>query len=192
MPRRFEAPECRLLPCVVRVQGENELARQRPKLSYLVLGEGGAHGRHNVLVSMLVRCYRVHVSFDYDRDSGLSDFRVGEVESIKRVALVEDLGLRGVDVLGRRIVESASSESHDVALAVEDGKHQPVPEEVPDLAVVAPSYEACGYRVLFLKPVRPQILDESVPPVGAQSQLELIYRLPTDLPAVQVLSRRPA
>ena len=85
----------------------------------------------------------IHIALDDDARVGAANVGMGEMKSVEGVALVENGGACGVDILRvvalrcrRGIAHIAAAETYRIALPIVYGKHQPAAEEVPGSAGV--------------------------------------------------------
>src|SRR5947209_3724856 len=95
-----------------------------------MLGQRSAHRRHDIAEPRLPRPDHVHVPLDYDRDARLADGAGSEVEAEERAALVEDLGLRGIQVLRLFAVKAAATHCNVFAALVGDGDDDAAAEAI--------------------------------------------------------------
>ena len=93
-----DGARCGSLAGPVAVEADDRLGREQPKLIHLAFGEGGAERRHGLMEACLMQRNHVHVAFDHDELALVEGRppRPGEVEHGE--ALVEQLGLRRVQI----------------------------------------------------------------------------------------------
>ncbi|MCW0450032.1 hypothetical protein NB706_002866 [Xanthomonas sacchari] len=121
----------------------------------------GAQRRHRLGDAELEQRDHVHVALDHDQPLDLLVGLAHLPQAVQLAALVEQRGLRRVQVLGAVVlVEHAAAEGDDPAAAVEDREHHPVAELVVDVAAV----------VLGEQPGAVEQLEPAL--VGAQRVLE--------------------
>ena len=78
----------------------------------------------------------VHVALGQDERAPLARRALGAVEVVEQVALVEELGLGRVQVLGAGVAQRPAAEAHDPAALVGDREHQAVAEMGEGLAAL--------------------------------------------------------
>ena len=88
------------------------------------------------------------------------------------MTLVEELGLRRVQVLGLLVAERATAEPDHVAIAIADREHQPVPEPVVVSAGVSSRQQAGIDSAVRVDAPRGEELGEGVPTFGRDSDLK--------------------
>jgi hypothetical protein len=126
----FERAPGRGAAGAVAVEAEDDLAHQ-PENALQVIWRGGrAERRHGVRDPGLVQADDVHVALD-DQQPLQAARRLARLEqAVQLAALVEQFGLRRVEVLGLALVEHATAEADGAAARVADWKHDPVAETV--------------------------------------------------------------
>ena len=97
-----------------------------------------------------------------------------DLEREHRVRLVVDQRLGAVDVLGLGVVQHTAAEGDDVAPQVEDGGHDPPPEQAVDAARLAALEQAAGVQLLLVVSLIPEVLVERLPVVGGIAQPEAV------------------
>ena len=116
-----------------------------------MLGEGGAHGRDDVVVAVLVGHHGVHVAF-HDDGAMLPHGFLGEVHCVEDSRFVEHRGAWSVEVFRRSVrVKGAAAESGDAGLPVPDGDHQAAAEKVIAPAIIGFSCQGSpNYQVIVV------------------------------------------
>ena len=101
----------------VAVVEHRDVLREAVNEAYLSLRERRARRGHDVLHTALVHRNDVRVSLDQETAALLDDGVLSQIKAVKLVALVVDLGLGRVDVLGDlgARVHHAAAESHNLA-----------------------------------------------------------------------------
>ena len=129
--RRFHGPERRAASGGVAVEAQDRLRGHAPEQRDLFLGESGAERRDRLGKAGLRERDDVHVALD-DEDLVLVVGGLAGVVGVEQnSALVEERGLRRVQVLGRCVrVQRATAEGDDPALGVRDREHDAVAEAV--------------------------------------------------------------
>ena len=121
----------------------------------LPLGEGSARRGHHVLNAGLMHGYDIRISLHQVAFIGLCDGLLGEIESVKLIALVVDLTLWRVEVLAHLLggVQDASAEAgHLSADGMNRENHSP-PEAIGHHAVFVEAGEAGLFEVFPLEPL---------------------------------------
>ena len=126
------------------------------------VGDRRAHHPDRLLDPGLVQGEHVGVALDHHRPAGLGDRRLGRSMPVEHPALVEEVGLRRVDVLGALVgAHRPPAEAERAAAAVADREHDPRAEAVV-LASAPPSLD---------QPDPAQLLDLEARPLAAQQHL---------------------
>lgn len=97
-----------------------------------------------------------------------------DLEREHRVRLVVDQRFGAVDVLGLGVVQHTATEGDDVSPQIEDGGHDPPPEQAVDAARLAPLEQAAGVQLLLVVALVPEMLVERLPVVGGVAQPEAV------------------
>ncbi|HRC63514.1 MAG TPA: hypothetical protein PLX85_09885, partial [Dehalococcoidia bacterium] len=113
----------------------------------------------------------VHVALNDDHAVGAAGFLASAVEAVQRAALVEEGGLRGVEVL-RVLVggEGARAEADEPASTVSSREDQTVAKAVVEPTITVDG-EAGIAQVGVGEATRAEVLDEAVPFVGGIADL---------------------
>ena len=129
--RRLDRAKRRLASRVVAVEAQDRLGRHRPEQRALIGGQRRAERRDDVGEARLAHRDDVDIAFDDDDLAALVRGLAGAMVVEKQRALVEELGLRRIEVfrLGARLHRPAA-EGDDPAGAVVDREHHPVAEAV--------------------------------------------------------------
>ena len=131
------------------------LGREQPELVHLPLGEGGAEGGDHMAEARLMQRDHVHIALDHDQ-LGLVEGGVpgaGEVEDHR--ALVEQPGLRRVEIFRlRRGIERAGAEGDDATARIGDRDGEPVAKPVvgarPSSGLTRrPASSSCGFAEIL-------------------------------------------
>ena len=99
---------------------------------------------------------------------------LGDLEREHRVRLVVDQRLGAVDILGLGVVQHTAAEGDDVAPQIEDGGHDPLPEQTVDAARLVPLEQAAGVQLLLVVALVAQVLVKRLPVVGGVAQPEAV------------------
>ena len=170
----FGGAERRALARRVPVEAEHRLARQPPQLADLVFGQGRAQGRDGVLEPGPDEGDDVHVALGDDEGALLARRRRRLGQAVQHPALVEERGLRGVEVLGLAGAEDSSAEGDDPPALVGDGEHDAPAEAVIGRAgvVVGPDQKAGGDQQVLGDAVAGQRPLDGAPGVHGKAQAE--------------------
>ena len=96
----------------------------------MVLGAGGAERGHGVGKARLRQGHHIHIAFNHQGVALLADRPPRFMQPIELLALHEERGLGGVQVLGLATVQHTPAKADDFALDRPDGKHDPVTKAV--------------------------------------------------------------
>ena len=122
----------------VRIQRQHDAPGEALEQAQLVLGQGGAHRRDGVGEAGLVQGDHIQVALDDHHLVLGADGLAGRIEPVEQAALVEKVGLRGVEELGHILrVEDARPKACHAPAFVADGEHDAVAEAVVDTATAA-------------------------------------------------------
>ena len=158
----------------VGVHGEDDARGEARQPGRVLLGEGRAHGGDEVAEARLPGTDDVEVALDDDDGAGLARLGTGKVEGVEGAALVEELGLGGVEVLGLALAEDAPAEADELPAVVGDGDDDPSPETVVrGAAGVALVEDAGGEGVLVAVAAPEQVVPQQAPLVGRPAEAEL-------------------
>jgi hypothetical protein len=142
-------PQHRLLPGGVGVEGQHHLLDHARERRHLVAGDRRPHHRHRLLDPGLMQGEDIGVPLDHDRAVGLGDRRFRLVDPIEQLALVEEVGLRRVHVLGALVVaHRPAAEAENAAAAVTDREHDASAETVVLAPVAVALDEADAVQLL--------------------------------------------
>ena len=83
-----------------------------------------------------------------------------------------DQRFRAVDVFRFGVVQHAPAKGDDVAAQIEDGRHDPLPEQAVDAARLAALEQAAGVQLLLVVALIPQELIQSLSVVGGIAEAE--------------------
>ena len=139
-PDRVLALRDRLLTRGVRVLAEQHLRRQPLERVELAVGQRRPHRAHRLGDPGLAQRDHVRVALHEHEPSRARRGGPGEVGAVDQAALVEELGLRRVEVL-RLVVrgERPRAEPEHVPLGIGEREHDPPAEPVEQPAAVAPA-----------------------------------------------------
>ena len=118
------------LPGIVAVEAEDRRRIEAPQPLELRFGQCGAVGRDDFGNAGAVERDHVHIAFDHDQPPGSAAGRAGAVEIVERAALVEEDGLRRVQIFWLARAEDAAAEADHAAARIADRDHQPPAEAV--------------------------------------------------------------
>ena len=182
-PRRDPLrPQHRLLPGRVGVERQHHLLDHPRERGDLLVGDRRAHHPDRLLDPGLVQGQHVRVALDHDRPARLGDRRLGQVDAVEHLALVEEVGLGRVDVLRPLVgAHRPAAEAERAAAAVADREHDPRAEAV----VLAPA------PPLLDQPDPAQLVDLEPGPLAAQQHLVPGARRVADREGAQHLLASP-
>ena len=169
-------PQHRQLPRRVGIEGEDDARRQFLDEADLLLGERRAHRRDDIAVAELMRRQRIHIPLDDHHFLLLADGIRRAVDGVEQVALVEERGLRRIEVFRLLIVaQRPPAEAHHFALPVADREDEPATEAVVRaVAALALREQADGERVLQIVAPPAQVARQRLPFVRRVAELELL------------------
>ncbi len=184
--------EHRLLPCRIGVEGEDHLLDHPRQRRHLFCRDRRSHHPDRLLDPRLVQGEDVGVALDDDCPRRLCDRRLGEIDPVEHVALVEELGLGGVDVLGALVgAHRAAAEAEGAAAAVADREHDPGAEAVVLATSSPPLNEADGTELADLEPGALAADEDRVPGARRVSDSEPAQRLLLEAALGEVGARPP-
>ena len=131
-----------------------------------------------------------------DIDVALAEDEIGpfgllcQIDAVQVPALAVNDGLRGVHILGLRLVQDPAAEGHHVPLYIDDGKHKPVPEFVIDPPLLIGYHQPRRQKVRLSVPLLQHGVEQRVPLVQGSAQPEVHSGLPADLPPLQIGGHR--
>ncbi len=186
-------------PRTVAIEREHDLGDQ-PEDSLEVLGGGRRPERRDgVREAGLMQPDGIHVPFDNEQALEVRAAAARLVQAVELAALVEEHGLRGVEVLGLTLIDDAAAEGDDAAAGIADGKHEPVAEAVVvAFGILGASRrlsplalddqaEICELAALAVRAA--EALQHLVPGVGRVADSEPLHRLAVQSPFDGVLLR---
>src|SRR4030067_1542608 len=112
----------------------------------LALGERGSARRHDVFHPFLPQPDQVHIPLDHQALPVPADRWKRLMKSVQDGTLAVHLGLRGVEVLGDRIVDRAGTEPADPPPRARNGNDNPAPGPFPVPAALPGNQEARRLR----------------------------------------------
>ena len=152
----------------------------------MVRTEGGPARGHGRRHSGQVSGHDVGVALDDDDPVGVGDLPLGQVQPVEDLALVEDGGLGGVEVLGALVLlrELARPEADGGSGDVPDGPDEAAAEAVVDAAPVLPAPAAqAGVDQLGLGVAgAAQVAGEVVPSGGRVADAEVCGGMAVETP----------
>ena len=183
-PRRDPLrPQHRLLAGRVGVERQHHLVDHPRERRHLLVGDRRPHHPDRLLDPGLVQRQHVGVALDHDRPAALGDRLFGQVDPVEHLALVEEVGLGRVDVLGALVgAHRPAAEAERAAAAVADREHDPLAEAVVLAAASPPLHQAD----------RAQLLDLEAGPLAAHQHLVPGARRVADAEGAQHLLAQPA
>ena len=116
----------------------------------------------------------IHIPF-HNHYALLASRFLGQVKTIKDVALVENRCPRRVQVFGLGVVQSPGAKPTQATLAVPDGEHQPAAEQVMVPTVLGRAHDPGLVQLLERKPLFDQMVLQRFAIGGAESNLKLFY-----------------
>ena len=117
---------------------------------------------------------------------------LGKVDAIEIAALAVDDGFGGVHILGLALVQHPAAEGHHISPHVNDREHEPGAEFVIEPALLVAHHQSRGQQIRLGVALLLHGGEQAVPAVQGGSQAEVHGGLPADLPAGQIVPRRPA
>ena len=163
--RVLERAPGRGAPGTVAVEAEYDLTHQPEDPLQVLGGRGGTERCHGVGDPRLVQTHDIHVALDHQQPREIARRLACLVQTVELAALVEELGLGRVQVLGLTLVEDAAAETDGPAADVADREHHSVAESIvlTRSAVGALDHEprACERLPLFLG--RPVAVEQRAP-----------------------------
>ena len=131
----------------------------------------------------------VEVALDQERRAGLANRLLGHVETVEERALVEVVGLGGVDVLRLVVAQRAAAEADDAAGGVLDREDQPVAEAVVVTATLGRAADQAGRLEPLGAEVDAQGVGQGLPAFGGVAEAEALDQLGRDLALGEVAAR---
>jgi hypothetical protein len=131
----------------------------------------------------------VHVALDHHHLAALADGGARAVEAVQQLALLEERGLGGVEVLRHAVVEQPTGEADDAAERVADREHHPATEPVVAPAALVLGDQPGLEQVVVAHAAREHVLQQAVPAVGGEAQPPVAHRLVRQPATPQVVGR---
>ena len=154
---------------------------------HLLLGDRGAVGCDDLCEAEGVCGNHVHVALDDHGAVGATDGVIRAVEAVEVAALVEQRGLRCVEVLRRVLrVEGTRAEADETLPDVPGGEDEPVAEAVVDTAVLGAHGEARLDDIVLGEAACNQVVGQGAPIVRGIAQLPRRDRLGVEAARVAV------
>ena len=125
----------------VPVEAQGRLGVQAPEHLHLLFGQRGAHGRDGGHAGPMAGD-GVHIAFHHHQGRAFARRRRPQdlaslAHAVEHVTLVEDRGLRAVQVLGAGLgIHGPAAEGDEPSAPIGDGKHDPVAEAVIGRAAI--------------------------------------------------------
>ena len=187
--RGLERAPGRLAARRVAIETEDDTGRDAEDLLQVLGRGGGAERGHGAGEAGLDEGQHVHVALHDDHRVELPAHALGLVEPVELTALVEDRGLRGIQILRLAVVQHSPAEADGAPAAVQDGVHHPVAEAVVGAPTAAGNRQAGLHEVLAGLLVAAEGTHQAVPPRRGIPELEGIERGGVEAAAPQVLLR---
>ena len=170
VPEQFQRAEGRLLARFVRVVAEDDFLRVLADEPHLLRRQSRAAGADGGIDARLLHTDDVHVALTEDEPPGRALFR--DLEREHRLRFMIDQRFRAVDVFRFGVVQHAPAKGDDVAAQIEDGRHDPLPEQAVDASRLAALEQAAGVQLLLVVALIPQELIQSLSVVGGIAEAE--------------------
>ena len=142
-------PRC-FLTCLIGVIGQYYLIGVPGNKPCLLLRQSRAETGDRICKACLMQGDNVHISLGNDEVVRVAVF--GKIEGKNSVAFLVDEGVRGVDILGLRVVQHTSAESNHIAPEVNYRHHRTVSEiiVIADSAVLFTFFnKVCVIKLLI-------------------------------------------
>ena len=162
------------MPRLIRIQRHDNLAgearRDKPNLP---LGHRRAHLRHHVEIARLMRLNDIQVAFDNHRRSTIANGAFAHIQAEQQAALVEQRGLRRIDVLGAVVLaKRATAKTDNPPALITDRNHQAIAEAIIDAPLVAAHGQANFNDIFIAITEAAQRKKQPIPAIGRVSQLK--------------------
>ena len=167
--RVLEGAPRRRTPGAIAVETEDHFAHEPEDALQVLRRRRRAERRHRIGDAGLVQAHDVHVAFDHEQPLQVARRLPRLEEAVELAALVEQFGLRRIQVLRFALVEHAAAKGDRASARVADRKHDAVAE-----AVVVPALtsgrvrlplddEPCPQQHLPVVLGRPVAVEQAVP-----------------------------
>ena len=165
------------------------------ELGDLLIAQRRAKRRHRIGDASRVERDDVEVALDHDSAIGLAN-RIDRLVEAKEVfALLKDLRLRRVQVLGLSAIQAAAAKANDPALAIRNRHHHPVAKTVIE-AIPSPAGhdQACRLQQLRAQPLHLlEMAQQTIPTLWGIPQAEPLQgRLIETAAALEIVEGRGA
>ena len=158
----------------VEVQDQALAVAATAELGDLLIAQRRAKSRHRIGDASRVERDDVEVALDHDSAIGLAN-RINRLVEAKEVfALLKDLRLRRVQILGLSAIEAAAAKANDPALAIRNRHHHTVAKTVIE-AIPSPAghHQACRLQQLRAQPLHLlEMAQQTIPTLWGITQAE--------------------
>ncbi len=187
--RAFGRPRGGALARAVAIETEGRFRHQAPEFAHLVFRQSRTQRRHGLGESGLGQCNHVHIPFGHDDLAGIARRAQRLAQAIERASLVEERGLRRVQVFRLALAQDAPAKGDHPAAAVGDGKDHPAAHAIEDMTVVALADQA-GLDGKLQRDARlGQRIAQRRTTIGRVAQAKSPNSCITQTPALQVVQR---
>ena len=128
LPENRNSPECRLLPGLIAVIGQKHFLCVTAHETGMPACKGSSQRSHRIGETRLVHGDHIHIPLTDDQI--VFSRSSGNIKPVQVAALIKDLRLRRIQVLGLRIAHNTASEADHPVIHIHNGKHDTVPELV--------------------------------------------------------------
>ena len=123
----------RFLSGSIRIKGQDNPTRRFLKQAQLIFGQGGAHGRDNVLIARLMQGNHIQIAFHDHSLIHSPDCLAGTIQSVKQAALGEYGCFRRIQKLGDvGWIHNAGAKAGHASSLITDRDHDAMAETVID------------------------------------------------------------
>ena len=170
VPEQFQRAEGGFLARLVGVVTQDDLIGVLADEPHLLRRQGRAAGADGGVDARLLHTDDIHIAFAEDEPAGRALF--GDLQREHRLGFVVDQRFGAVDIFGLGVIQHTPAKRDDVAAQVEDGGHDPLPEQTVDAPGSAALEQAAGVQLLLVVALIPQELIEGLPIVGGITEAE--------------------
>ena len=137
--------------------------------------EGGAQRCHRTVKSRLMEGNGIHVPLREDDtpQPGL----LGDIQREQVASLVEDRGVRRVEIFGRRIIQHPAAKADHIPPQIDDGKHHPV-ETIVHPSILPLYHQAALQKLCLFIALLGHGGDQVIPSLRGHTQSEPRHRPP--------------
>ncbi|MNH08149.1 hypothetical protein D3C79_675570 [compost metagenome] len=183
----IQCPPGRLTTGFVTVVAADHLGRGAKQGVDMVAGGSGAQRSHRIVDVVLAERHHVHIAFHHQDPARILVCLLHLVEAKQFSSLVEDGGLRRVEVLGRAIAEHPTTEADDPAALVTDGEHNAIAEAIITAgAAIARDQHAAGDKQLLMIPAGTKTAPDLIPICRGISDIETLDHFPGQTTALKI------